>query len=79
MRTTVSIQAFATREPPVFDTKEAERRHVQERLAAACRILGRRGLSEGLLGHITVRDPVRPDCFWVNPIGIPMHRVKVSQ
>ena len=49
MRTTVSIQAFATREPPVFDTKEAERRHVQERLAAACRILGRRGLSEGLL------------------------------
>ncbi len=52
MRTTVSIQAFATREPPVFATKEAERRHVQERLAVACRILGRRGLSEGLLGRI---------------------------
>ena len=79
MQTAISINAFATREPPVFETKEAERRHVQERLAAACRILGRRGLSEGLLGHVTVRDPVRPDCFWVNPIGIPMHRVKVSQ
>lgn len=79
MQTTVSIQAFATREPPIFETKEAERQHVRERLAAACRILGRRGLSEGLLGHVTVRDPELGDRFWVNPIGMPMHRVRASQ
>lgn len=79
MNTTVTIDAFATREPPVFETPMAERRHVQERLAAACRILGRRGLSEGLLGHVTVRDPESADRYWVNPIGVPMHRVKASQ
>jgi ribulose-5-phosphate 4-epimerase/fuculose-1-phosphate aldolase len=79
MQTTVSIQAFATREPPVFETKQAERRHVRERLAGTCRILGRRGLSEGLLGHVTVRDPEHADRYWVNPIGVPMHRVKASQ
>jgi ribulose-5-phosphate 4-epimerase/fuculose-1-phosphate aldolase len=79
MQTPITINAFATREQPVFATKEAERRHVRERLAAACRILGRRGLSEGLLGHVTVRDPERPDHFWVNPVGVPMHRVRASQ
>lgn len=79
MQTPITINAFATREPPVFATKEAERRHVRERLAAACRILGRRGLSEGLLGHVTVRDPEQVDHFWVNPVGVPMHRVRASQ
>ena len=79
MNQPISINAFATREPPVFETKEAERRHVRERLAAACRILGRRGLSEGLLGHVTVRDPEHADRFWVNPVGIPMHHVKASE
>lgn len=79
MTTTVSINAFATREPPVFDTPEAERLHVRQRLAAVCRILGRRGLSEGLLGHVTVRDPEWPERFWVNPVGVPMHRVRASQ
>ena len=79
MQGTISIKAFATREPPVFQTKEAERQHVRERLAATCRIFGRRGLSEGLLGHVTVRDPEMPDRLWVNPIGVPMHRVKASQ
>lgn len=78
MQTVADIQAFATREPPVFESKEAEQRHVRQRLAAACRILGRRGLSEGLLGHLTARDPVHADRFWVNPIGVPMHCVKAS-
>lgn len=79
MATTVSIQAFQTREPPVFASPEDARRHVRERLAGACRILGRRGLSEGLLGHVTVRDPEHAERFWVNPVGVPMHRVKASQ
>lgn len=79
MPPTVTIDAFATREPPRFDTPEAERTHVRQRLAGACRILGRRGLSDGLLGHVTARDPEHPERFWVNPIGLPMHRVKASQ
>ena len=78
MQAVTNIHAFATREPPVFDSVEAERTHLRQRLAATCRILGRRGLSEGLLGHVTARDPMHGDCFWVNPIGVPMHRVTAS-
>jgi ribulose-5-phosphate 4-epimerase/fuculose-1-phosphate aldolase len=74
----LGIQNFASRAQPVFATKEAERAHSLERLAATCRIFGRRGYSEGLLGHVTVRDPELADHFWVNPVGIPMHQVKVS-
>jgi len=25
---------------------------------------------EGVAGHITVRDSLKPDCFWVNPFGL---------
>ncbi|SCK55210.1 Ribulose-5-phosphate 4-epimerase/Fuculose-1-phosphate aldolase [Variovorax sp. HW608] len=74
----IGVQNFVTRTPPRFETKEAERTHSLQRLAAACRIFGRRGFSEGLLGHVTVRDPELPDHFWVNPVGVAMHQVKVS-
>lgn len=74
----IGVQNFVTRTPPRFDTKEAERTHCLQRLAAACRIFGRRGFSEGLLGHVTVRDPELHDHFWVNPVGVAMHQVKVS-
>jgi len=74
----ISVNSFATRVPPRFGSKEAERTHALQRLAATCRIFGRRGFSEGLLGHITLRDPEHSDLFWVNPVGIAMHQVKVS-
>ena len=44
-------------EIPAFENLEDERRHRKERLAAAFRIFGRYGFSEGVAGHITVRDP----------------------
>ena len=68
----IGVQSFATRTRPVFDSKEAERQHDLQRLAATCRIFGRRGFSEGLLGHVKLRDPKHADHFWVNPVGIPM-------
>lgn len=74
----IGVQSFASRVPPTFDSKEAERAHQLQRLAGACRIFGRRGFSEGLLGHITLRDPELPDHFWVNPVGVAMNQVKVS-
>lgn len=74
----IGVQSFASRAPPRFDSREAERTHLLQRLAAACRIFGRRGFSEGLLGHVTVRDPELPDHFWVNPVGVAMNQVKVS-
>jgi ribulose-5-phosphate 4-epimerase/fuculose-1-phosphate aldolase len=78
LRVEINSQRFLTRSPPRFDTKQAERTHTLQRLAATCRIFGKHGYSEGLLGHITVRDPEDKDRFWVNPVGIAMRRMKVS-
>lgn len=74
----IGIQSFASRTPPRFETFAEERTHRLQRLAATCRIFGRRGFSEGLLGHVTVRDPELADHFWVNPVGVAMNRVRVS-
>ena len=64
--------------PPTFNTIEDERRHRQQRLAAAFRLFARYGFDEGVAGHITVRDPEWSDCFWVNPFGMYFGHIRVS-
>jgi ribulose-5-phosphate 4-epimerase/fuculose-1-phosphate aldolase len=64
--------------PPTFDSVEDERCHRQQRLAAAFRLFAHYGFDEGVAGHITVRDPEFPDCFWVNPIGMYFGHIRVS-
>ena len=64
--------------PPAFATVEEERRHRKVRLAAAFRLFGRFGFSEGVAGHITVRDPERADWFWVNPFGMHFSQIHTS-
>jgi hypothetical protein len=49
-----------------FSNKYEERDYIKGRLAGAYRIFGHYGLNEGLAGHITVRDPIDPDTFWVS-------------
>lgn len=56
----------------------AERTHRKLRLAAAFRIFARLGFDLGVAGHITARDPERPDCFWVNPLGRYFGRIRAS-
>ncbi|MGB7712707.1 MAG: class II aldolase/adducin family protein [Microcoleus sp.] len=65
-------------EPPTFAKVEEERRHRKQRLAAALRLFGQFGFSEGIAGHITVRDPEHLDCFWVNPLGRHFSLIRVS-
>ncbi len=77
-KTDPTAKNFATRTPPVFDNPQDERRHRIERLAATCRVFGKAGFSQGLLGHVTVRDPEQPDQFWANPVGISFNRMRVS-
>jgi hypothetical protein len=55
--------------PPVFLNKFDEREHLKGRLALAFRLFAKFGFEEGVAGHITLRDPVQPDHFWVNPLG----------
>lgn len=65
-------------QPPTFPSIEAERRHRQERLAAAFRVFARYGLVQGLAGHISARDPELTDHFWINPLGVHFSRIRVS-
>lgn len=69
---------FVVQTPPVFERVEDERRHRLERLAATCRIFGTKGFGDGLLGHITVRDPEHTDRLWVNPLGVSFRQMRVS-
>src|SRR5436305_904034 len=64
--------------PPKFTTVEEERRHRKERLAASFRLFSKFGFDEGVTGHITARDPERPDHFWVNPFGVHFSQIRVS-
>ncbi|MCU1492637.1 MAG: class aldolase/adducin family protein [Acidimicrobiaceae bacterium] len=45
----------------------AERAQRKKDLATSLRIFGKLGFSHGAIGHMTARDPVRPELFWVNP------------
>jgi ribulose-5-phosphate 4-epimerase/fuculose-1-phosphate aldolase len=64
--------------PPTFSSVEEERLHRKQRLAAAFRLFSRFGFNEGVAGHITARDPERPDHFWVNPFGMHFGHIRVS-
>ena len=64
--------------PPKFASLEEERRHRKERLAASFRLFAKFGFDEGVAGHITARDPERPDNFWVNPFGMHFSQIRVS-
>jgi ribulose-5-phosphate 4-epimerase/fuculose-1-phosphate aldolase len=63
---------------PTFNSPEEERLHRKQRLAAAFRLFSKFGFDEGVAGHITARDPERPDHFWVNPFGVDFSQVRVS-
>lgn len=63
-------KSFPRPQPPVFETVEQERAHRKHTLAAAFRIFGKLGYDEGVMGHISVRDPEFPQRFWMNPFGL---------
>jgi ribulose-5-phosphate 4-epimerase/fuculose-1-phosphate aldolase len=57
---------------------EQERLHRKQRLAATMRLFARFGFDEGAGGHVTARDPIAPDQFWVNPFSFPFGDITVS-
>ncbi|MDQ0352046.1 ribulose-5-phosphate 4-epimerase/fuculose-1-phosphate aldolase [Alkalibacillus filiformis] len=65
-------------EQPVFNSIEEERQHNKQKLAAAFRLFGKFGFSEGVAGHITYRDPELTDHLWVNPYGMHFNHIKAS-
>lgn len=55
---------------PTFTDKLEERKWMLEHAAATFRVFARFGYSEGEAGHISLRDPVDPQTFWINPLGL---------
>ena len=72
------VQIAKFPQPPTFSDKFQERDYLKGRLAAAFRIFGKFGFDEGVAGHITLRDPVDPTTFWVNPFGVSFSLMRKS-
>ncbi|KAH8681970.1 class II aldolase/adducin domain protein [Xylariales sp. PMI_506] len=63
---------------PKFENLEDERLYRKQHLAAAFRIFAARGFDEGVAGHMSVRDPILTDHFWLNPLSMHFSLIKVS-
>ncbi|CAN6627215.1 hypothetical protein TRVA0_011S01112 [Trichomonascus vanleenenianus] len=55
---------------PVITDPYAKRQWLLEHMAGAFRVFARKGYTEGSAGHISVRDPVDANTFWINPFGV---------
>ncbi|RXZ80046.1 class II aldolase/adducin family protein [Paenibacillaceae bacterium] len=64
--------------PPQFDNLEDEREHRKQRLVAAFRVFSKYGYDEGVMGHISVRDPIKTDHYWTNPLALSFNLIKTS-
>jgi len=54
---------------PTFASHAEHRRHILIHTAAVFRDFSRKGFTEGMSGHISVRDPEFPHYIWMNPLG----------
>ncbi|ORY21037.1 class II aldolase/adducin N-terminal [Naematelia encephala] len=77
---TLKIEAY----PAFHDATDEEgllkkRQWIKEHLAIAFRFWGKMGYGEGISGHITVRDPILTDHFWMNPFGVHFSHMSVSK
>lgn len=65
-------------EIPAFPSVVEERLYRQKHLVAAVRAFALHGFDYGFAGHLTVRDPERPELYWTNPMCVHFSQVKLS-
>ncbi|KAL3460786.1 class II aldolase/adducin N-terminal [Aspergillus heterothallicus] len=63
---------------PTFTDGLAKRQWIREHMAAAFRFFGKMRYDEGVSGHISVRDPILPDHFWMNPFAVHFSLMRAS-
>lgn len=63
---------------PKYITFDQQRRDILGRMAGAFRVFARKGYTEGMAGHISVRDPENIHTFWTNPLGRHFGLLKAS-
>ncbi|WP_019909892.1 class II aldolase/adducin family protein [Paenibacillus sp. HW567] len=74
----MAIDAGTINQRPEFSHPEDERQYRKERLAAAFRVFAKLGYEEGVMGHMSVRDPIKTDHYWTNPFGLGFGLIKAS-
>lgn len=67
---TIGAKKFPLFSIPEFSDKQTQQQYEKQRLAGAFRLFSKYGFDEGLAGHISLRDCIEPDTFWVNPVGM---------
>lgn len=63
---------------PQFTDMTKKRKWMLEHMAAAFRVFGRKGYLVGSAGHISIKDPVTPGTFWINPLNRHFSLLKAS-
>lgn len=63
---------------PLFSSYDKHRAWILSHMAGAFRVFARKGFTEGMSGHISVRDPENPHTFWTNPLGKHFATLKAS-
>ncbi|KAI1360225.1 putative aldolase [Xylaria arbuscula] len=63
---------------PRPESLEDQRTWQLRQMAGAFRVFARLGFADGGSGHISLRDPVDPDTFWINPYGVHFGLLTVS-
>ena len=63
---------------PKFGSFAEERLYRKKHLVAAVRAFAQHGFDYGFAGHLTVRDPERPELYWTNPMSVHFSQVKLS-
>ena len=65
-------------ETPQFGSAAEERAYRKQHLVAAVRAFGMHGFDYGFAGHLTVRDPERPELYWTNAMCVHFSQVRLS-
>ena len=63
---------------PTFPSYATHRQWMLSKMALAFRVFARKGYTEGMSGHISVRDPENPHTFWTNPLSKHFGLLKAS-
>jgi ribulose-5-phosphate 4-epimerase/fuculose-1-phosphate aldolase len=75
---TIGSEKFTVPMPPKFADKKEQQQYEKQRLAAGFRVFAMKGFDEGLAGHISLRDCIDTNTFWVNPVGLHFSLIKAS-
>ena len=65
-------------EIPEFANVSEERDYRKRHLVAAVRSFAMHGFDYGFAGHLTIRDPERPELYWTNPMCVHFSQVCLS-